>query len=251
MYDLAQLPWDAPLLAMIASHIEGYHVLMMFVNPQRPDAAPQLRVQHCVDALFRAITIMTDGILFCQLRCKLSVGGTQLGAFSVATTADIALSVGGAGDVDMDMVGGNKSVGTRPYDRGHVVDPDNFLFVIEYRWYNKAIKHKELSLALLDALAQAAVHDKDAACQQLEAVSPQGGCGIFVDRVTDKPVLKALTYAYVTRALRLLFDKIVVPQKRWGDVYLRLVYNEEHFGDVRVLRFEGGRDDAQGVAGAR
>lgn len=244
MYDLAQLRWDAPMLAMIASHIEGYKVLMMFINPQAAGAAPQLLVSHCVDALFRAISVMTDAILFCQVRCTLSVGGTELGALAIALT-DEAASVGGRGP---HTAGTNASTSTLPYARGHIVDPHDFLFLIEYHWLNKAIKPAELSLAVLDALAQAAMHNKDTAVQQLEAVSPHGECGIFVDKVQDKPVLKALTYKYATRALRLMFDKIVVPQKRWGDVYVRLVYNDEHFGDVRVVKFVGGRN---GTAEAR
>lgn len=250
MYDLAQLSWEAELLAMIASHIEGYKVLMMFINPHRPDAVPQLLVAHCVDALFRAVNIMTDAILFCQLRCKLSIGGKELGAFTVATIDNTA-KIGGSPERGLDTAGGNASASTLPYGRGQIVDPDNLLFVIEYRWLNRAIKPKEISLAVLDALAQAAVHDKDAALQELEAVSPHGECGIFVEQVRDKPVLKPLTYRYATRALLLMFDEIVVPQKRWGDVYLRLVYNDEHFGDVRVLRFVGGRNGTDGVAAAR
>ncbi len=192
---------------------------------------------------------MTDGILFCQLRCKLSVSGKEIGAFSVAATDNAAIVPPSVAEPD--TAGSNASVSTFPYGRGQIVDPDNFLFVIEYRWLNKAIKPKEISLAILDALAQAAMHDKDAACQQLEAVSPGGECGIFIDRVQDKPVLKPLTYHYVTRALRLMFDEIVVPQKRWGDLYLQLIYNEEHFGDVRVLKFVGGRNGTDDVAEAR
>jgi hypothetical protein len=249
MYDLAQLGWEDQMLAMIASHIEGYKVLMMFINPHRPEAVPHLQVSHCVDTLFRAVSIMTDGILFCQLRCKLSVSGKEIGAFSVAMTDNAAIVPPSVAEPD--TAGSNASVSTLPYGRGQIVDPENFLFVIEYRWLNKAIKPKEISLAILDALAQAAMHDKDAACQQLEAVSPGGECGIFIDRVQDKPVLKPLTYHYVTRALRLMFDEIVVPQKRWGDLYLQLIYNEEHFGDVRVLKFVGGRNGTDGVAEAR
>jgi len=251
MYDLAQLGWENQMLAMIASHIEGYKVLMMFINPHRPEASvPQLQVSHCVDTLFRAVSIMTDGILFCQLRCKLSVSGKEIGAFTVATTDD-AVNAPPSVEGDVDTAGGGSSVGTLPYGRGLIVDPDNFLFVIEYQWMNKAIKPQEISLAILDALAQAAVHDKDAAFQEIEAVSPGGECGIFIDRVRDKPVLKPLTYRYATRALRLMFDEIVVPQKRWGDVYLKLTYNEEHFGDVRVLKFVGGRNGTTVVAEAR
>jgi len=249
MYDLAQLGWENQMLAMIASHIEGYKVLMMFINPHRPVAVPQLQVSHCVDALFRAVNIMTDGVLFCQLRCKLSVSGREIGDFTVATmdnAANVPPSV-----AESDTAGSNASVSTLPYGRGQIVDPDNFLFVIEYRWLNKAIKPKEISLAVLDALAQAAMHDKDAAFQELEAVSPGGECGIFIDRVRDKPVLKPLTYRYATRALRLMFDEIVVPQKRWGDVYLKLTYNEEHFGDIRMLKFVGGRNGTAVVAEAR
>lgn len=237
MYDLAQRPWEAAVLAMTAEHIAEYNVLIMFFNPQRPTAPDQLKVQHCVDALFRAMSIMTDGVLFVQTRCKLvegGPGGKEIGILSISPIAHDGDSVLQHGDLNHKMVENNPLNDTTPYDRGQVVDPDNFLFVLEYQWFRTAIKPKEISLAVLDALSEAARYGQDARCNELYGVSPRKECTIVIENVGQNTETK-LTYRYATRALKLLFDKIVVPEKRFEDVYLRLVYDDRLVGEIRVL----------------
>lgn len=60
---------------------------------------------------------------------------------------------------------------------------------------------------------------------------------------------KKLTFEYATRALKLIFDRIVVPRRRFGDVYVKLLYNDVHFGDVRVLKIDAAARAAAGVDG--
>ena len=238
MVQLARRPWESTLFAMVADNINGFKVVVMILNPRQPTEPKQLEICHCVVALYRAVVIMTDGVLFCKMRAIIKLGGSyELGAlsFSPIDTVD-----GSVNQTKRDSLSSrNKSTvdglyGAVKMDRGRVVDPENFLFVIEYLWYGKSIRNKDISLAILGAIATAAPHELLSHCETLEAVSPEGDCVVIVDRV-DTAGTK-LTYFEVVRALELAYDQIFVAQKRWGDLLLILKYDDRIVGEVRVLR---------------
>ena len=234
MYELAQRNWDESIFALIEKYIEGYNVLFLFINHQPPGATNQLKVQHCVAALFRAVLTMTEQVMFCQLRCRLTLRTHEIGGLSVApvdyaATANTSVDLHG----DPDGPGTNTSNSTLWLDHGQIVDPDDFLFVIDFHWHSKSIKSTEVSLAILDALATAAPFDRNDECVELEALSPQGDCVIFIDGDVAR---KKLTYAFATRALKLMYSDLIVRQKRFGDLYLELQYNERKFGEIRILK---------------
>ena len=209
MVELARRPWEDPLFAMIADHVEGYNVVMMFLNPRRPSEPKQLRICHCVVALYRAVIIMTEGVMFCKMRAIIKQRSIELGAFNVSPV-NMNTIAGSVKDTRTDSLDrGNQTAvngsdGAVSADRGRVVDPENFLFVIEYLWYGRSMRSKDISLAFLDAIATAAAHDTNSECETLEIVSPEGDCVIVVDQLTTAG--RRLTYSYVVRALELPYD---------------------------------------------
>ena len=244
MVELARRPWEDPLFAMVADHVEGYNVVMMFLNPRRPSEPKQLRICHCVVALYRAIVIMTDGVMFCKMRAIIKLRSFELGAFNVSPV-DIDTIAGNVNETMTDSLDRasktamNSSDGAVSVDRGRLVDPENFLFVIEYLWYGRSMRSKDISLAVLDAIATAATHETNSECETLEIVSPEGDCVIVVDQLTTAG--RRLTYSYVVRALELAYDGIFVPQKRWGDLLLMLRFSDRAFGEISILK-GGGRE---------
>ena len=241
MAELARREWEKPLFAMIADHIDGFNVVIMFLNPQAPSEERQLLVSHCVVALYRAVILMTDGVMFCKMRAIVKLNSFELGAFNMSP-----LNPTVAGGVNKTM---RNSLATRnrtamnnldgpvSMDRGRVVDPEDFLFVIEYVWYGKSMRSKDISLAFLDAIATAAPHDRNSECDKLEIVSAEGHCVVVVDQVGTAG--RRLTYFYAVRALQLAYDELFVRQKRWGDLLLMLRYNDRAFGEIRVLKGVG------------
>ena len=239
MVELARRPWDVPLFAMIADHIDGFNVVIMLLNPRGPSESNQLLICHCVAALYRAVIIMTDGIMFCKMRAIIKLRSFELGALSMSPMDTMTGSVNETRD---SLGSGNKTAYNAldealKVDRGRVVDPDNFLFVIEYLWYGKSMKSKDISLAILDAIATAAPHDTNSECQTLEIVSLEGDCVIVVDRLATAG--RKLTYFYTVRALELAYDEIFAAQKRWGDLLLVLRFNDRAFGEIRILKGVG------------
>ncbi|KAL9013259.1 MAG: hypothetical protein Q9173_002044 [Seirophora scorigena] len=240
MYDLANKAWTENVYMAMAEEVRGTNLLIVFINPSPPTAAEQLKVMHCVAALYRSVVVMTDGLLFCNLKSQLSVRGTEVGAMSVTPSHDPPRGLGRIGSLI-----NNVSTTEDPVDNvvgadgGRVIDPEKPDFTIVYYFFGKAIQSKEVSMAILEAIATAAPFDSGVECKELLAVSKDGGCSIIIESVAGGKTL--FTYGWAARALKVLYQGILVPQKRWGDVVLTLMYKEARFGEMRMLRTAAGR----------
>ena len=238
MVELARRQWEDPLFAMVADHVDGFNVVIMILNPRRPSESEQLLMCHCVVALYRVVAIMTDGVMFCKMRAIIKMGNSyELGALSMSPMDRIDGSVN---QTKRDLPSSrnkttmNDSNDAVSVDRGRLVDPENFLFVIEYLWYGKSIRSREISLAILDAIATAAPHGINSNCERLEVVSPEGDCVLVVDQLDTAG--RKLTYFYAVRALELAYDDIFIKYKRWGDLLLMLRFNDRPLGEIRILK---------------
>ncbi|KAL8911460.1 MAG: hypothetical protein Q9172_007671 [Xanthocarpia lactea] len=234
---------------MAAKQIEGYDVIMLFLNPQSPDEPDQLQIKHCVAALYRAIVTMTEGVLFCQLRCHLAVGDRSIGALSIGSMKyGPSLEDAAVGNVTTALptppLEGNRTSLTEisatdlGADSGTIRDTEFPHFTIKYHFYGKSINPKEVSTVVLEALATAAQFARSEECKELQVISPTGGAMILIDGGL-KPGLKFL-YGWATRSLKILYQRIIVAQKRWGDVWLEMHYDNMKFGELRMLRTEAG-----------
>ncbi|KAL8865151.1 MAG: hypothetical protein Q9174_007046 [Haloplaca sp. 1 TL-2023] len=232
MYRLAQRDWKAVILAMEVEQIHKLDCLMMVVNPQPPTALPQLTTEHAVAALYRAITVMSDGVLFCQCRAHITLHHNDIGALSITPVKDFAP----ANTVrESRVVAAANVAATRlNYNRGTVKDPQDPKFVINYLYWGKDIKAKEVSLGIFEALTTAAPYDRNAECVELQVISSGGECIIIVEHVLLS--IPKFSYAKATRALKLMYSEIIVPTKKFGDMSLELVYNGEKFGEIRMLK---------------
>lgn len=247
MYDLAHKGWTENVYVAMAEEVRGTNLLILFLNPSPPTAAQQLKVMHCVAALYRSVVVMTDRLLFCTLTSHLSVRGTEIGAMSVKPSHDPPRGLGRIGSLINNVSTTNDPVNdVVGADRGSVIDPEKPDFTIAYYFFGKAIQSKEVSMAILEAIATAAPFDSAMECKELLAISKDGGCSIIIESVAGGKTL--FTYGWAARALKVLYQEILVPQKRWGDLVLTLMYKEERFGEMRMLRTPAARNGG-GVGG--
>lgn len=241
IYDFAQRSWTEPVYAAESKQFLNYDVLILFLNSQPPPAPTQLQVMHCVAALYCAITVMTDDVLFCQLRCHLSIHADEVGALSIQPWDDGVTAHTNTSSTnktsEVAELSNSASVSILDANIGQVTDPDNPSFVINYHFLGKSINSKDVSMAVLEAMTAAAPFPKHDTCQELLVVSPDGGCAIIIESVSSH---HQFTYLWATRALKLMYQQIVVPQKRFGDLYLELRYNgqgyDQTFGELRMLK---------------
>ncbi|CAO1598742.1 hypothetical protein XANCAGTX0491_002502 [Xanthoria calcicola] len=242
MYETVQRGWDEQVHMMVAEQIEGYDVIMLFLNHQSPTASDQLQIGHCVAALYRAIAVMTDGVIFCQLRCHLSVFEKQIGALSIAPLKDsLAATIGGGGGnltavskSNLTLETDVATMATLGANSGTVRDAEDARFSITYHFMGRSITSKEVSMVVLEAMASTAPFKKDAECEELDVVSTTGGSFIVIESLRSSR--KRFTYGWATRTLRILYQHIIAPAKKWGDVWLEIKYDDVKFGELRMLR---------------
>lgn len=253
MYDLAQRPYTQTVQAVDSKQFANYDVLMLFINTQAAAARDQLQARHCVSALWRAIQMMTDGVLFCQNRAFLSVRQTHIGGLSIMPIGPDVTSTNNSSansteeDVELAMNSSSDN-GVSDWSRGQVKDADNPQITIDYQFLGKTINQKEVSLAVLEALTAAAPYPKFSGCEEIAVSSPDGGCAVVIEGI---PSQHHFTYQWATRALKILYQTIVVPQKRFGDVKLDIRYRGEIFGQLRMLKTMGGKNSTELVANVR
>ncbi|KAL8766628.1 MAG: hypothetical protein Q9209_006645 [Squamulea sp. 1 TL-2023] len=237
---MAQRPWDEPVLVMVAEQVEGYDVFMMFINPQIPSAPDQLQTGHCVAALYRAIAAMTDGVIFCQLRSRLAIQDKAIGSMTITHIRNVPdigtnVTVGAQSDLTSTHI---PTTGKLSADGGTIRDPKNPHFSITFHFLGRSINQKEVSMVILEAMASAAPYAEDSECKELQALSHTEGAVIIIESVFSNRL--RLTYGWATKTLKILYQRIIVPGRRWGDVWLEMKYDDVKFGELRMLRITGG-----------
>ncbi|KAL8819983.1 MAG: hypothetical protein Q9223_001688 [Gallowayella weberi] len=241
MYDTAQHPWDEDVQLVTGENIKGSDVSIMVLNVQGMEQPDQLRISYCVTALYRAIIAMTKGVLFCYLQAPIILFSKRIGLLSISDSKLNALV--GVDQNTTIAVGSNITaldvfhVNARP-TTGTIRDVTNPALTITYHILGKAISPKEVSLVILEALASAAPFSKHDQCKELQVLSPDGGAAIIIESV-KAPMF---TYQWATRALKLLYQEIVVPFKRWGDIFLEIKAHDDVIGELRMLKTQNLED---------
>ncbi|KAL8684974.1 MAG: hypothetical protein Q9224_006034 [Gallowayella concinna] len=245
MYHLAINPFLSIVRPIMAVEVEGYNVLILFINLQPPEAPNQLKIAHCVAALYRAVNVMTDGVAFNELRCDLKINTQKIGALSIApltlsldpTPTTNATFVND--DREFQMGPNASAVGGLGVLNGQITDTEHPEFAIKFQFYGKPIKSKEVALVILEALATSAPFNKNTECKEIEALSSNDECIIIIEKVDSPANSQKFTYGWAIRTLKLLFERIIVPHKRFGDLYLEMSFNGHKFGELRLLKITG------------
>ncbi|KAL8991655.1 MAG: hypothetical protein Q9169_007778 [Polycauliona sp. 2 TL-2023] len=239
MYETVQRGWDEQVKLLVAEEIEGYNVLMMFLNHQADTAPEQLIIGHCVAALYRAIVTMTDRVLFCQLRSHLSIFEKRIGALSIAPVRDALRIEDGNATMTTELASWSEITkrDVRDYSSGTIEDPQNARFSVTFHRLGNNITPKEVSLVVLEAMTVVAPFVINAECREILARSKDGGAYIVIES-TNSDKFK-FTYRWATRALKILYQQVVVKGRRWGDMWLEINYDGVKFGELRMLRGGG------------
>ncbi|KAL8803967.1 MAG: hypothetical protein Q9182_002839 [Xanthomendoza sp. 2 TL-2023] len=237
MYDTAQHAWDEDVQLVTGENVKGSDVSVLILNVQSAKESHQLQISYCVTALYRAIIAMTNEVLFCYMYATISMFEKRIGMLSITDNKQNALvgvdhdttTAAGSNITALNVLQVNDSPRT-----GTIKDETNPSLSITYHVLGKAISPKEVSLVILEALAAAAPFPKYYQCQDLEVLSPDGGAAIVIESVK----VPLFTYQWATRALKLLYQEIIVPFKRWGDIFLEIKANDILIGELRMLKVQ-------------
>ncbi|KAL8768992.1 MAG: hypothetical protein Q9209_004909 [Squamulea sp. 1 TL-2023] len=242
LYDAAQRPWEEPVHFMQAHEQIGYNVVMLIYNPRPPEAPMQLKISHCVTAILQAVMTLTDSVIFCQLKSRLMLysadGATQLGTLTItplrSNSANAEENDTLAQDPNANATALKIPNGEVGVTSGRITDELDPHLTFEYHsLIGKPITAKDISLVILDAIASAAPYEMNAECKDLYAISPSGGAAIIIESTTDK---LSFTYGNATRVLKRLYQRVVVPLRRWEEIWCVIYYDNQKFGELRMLR---------------
>ncbi|KAL8665348.1 MAG: hypothetical protein Q9168_007713 [Polycauliona sp. 1 TL-2023] len=248
MYDMAQRPYSAIIQAVDSRQYKDYDVLILFLNTGPPESSLRLQVRHCVAALYKAVQVMTDEVLFVPGRAAMLLSGVHVGGMSIMPVDGPFVGMNGTGksgiaarregeeEDENDNDEGMAALKVRDIDRGHMTDPEIPAFSIDFEFLGRPINSKEISLAVFEALTVATPHPKTDECIEI-MVSTDRGCVIIVEGTNAR---QRFTYQWATRALKLLYQEVMVARKQFGDVKLDIKYGGNSFGQLRVLRTAGG-----------
>ena len=101
------------------------------------------------------------------------------------------------------------------YPSGSITDRDDRSFSVSYIYSDLPINSKDIFLAIIDGLVTAGQSSPNTLFQSLYALSPSGNCLIRIIAVDQ------VNYSYVTRALKLVRD-IMVMRKKFGEMTFEL-----------------------------
>ncbi|KAL8992130.1 MAG: hypothetical protein Q9169_007349 [Polycauliona sp. 2 TL-2023] len=224
MYDLAQRPYNTVIQATDSRQYKDYNVLILFLNTGPPESSMKLQVMHCVATLYQAVQVMTDEVLFVPGRAAMTLRQVHIGENSGNDVTEKEEEGDAAPALDVGE------------DTGHIADPDFPQFSIDFQFLGRPINSKEISLAVFEALTVATPVPRTDECIEI-MVSTDRGCVIIVEGTHGA---QRFTYQWATRALKLLYQEVMVARKRFGDVKLDIKYEGKIFGQLRVLRTDRG-----------
>ena len=264
MWELAVQDWKSPIRGMAIAVREPYDVLIVFVNPRVATDPVQLQVAHSVVALYEAVLVMTDRVCFCLLRSRLKIlhrgSWIDLGGLSITPaeqpgkrnndTTPLGHATRTVSSRVTDGLAENDgSISTNPISTGQITDPENNRFKVSYTYLGRKISSKDVSLAVLGALATIAQYNFGSPCDQFEILSDRDQV-VTIAEAYDEGAFRQLTHRDVARALKLMYDDIQVATKTYGDIYLELLWEEKKFGEIRMLKAGLSQNGTHAVADA-
>ena len=251
MYFLTFLPWEGALRENFPIAAPSISEEVLFHPTAAPDADEQMETQHMVLGLFvGALTMATSTRhAFHQVIVATKVHGQMLGYIYIwprgedadtYKTSELNQTVesieGGAKPTDITMMAPQRL----DDDKGILADPRDLEFTIEYRMVGSHVLRdpRDLLLAVLDFLANAAPHEPSSPFRQLEGrdtrTEPSAVVSIRKLARSD-PRAGLLTYSLVSRAVQLLV-RLMKIMRDFRPVEFDLSYRGYHFGKGSIRR---------------
>ena len=251
MYLLTCLPWDGVLQQNFPVAFPGIDEEVLFNPTAAPDADDHMETQHSVLGLYvGALTMATHHRgSFHQVTVATRMHGQLIGYVYIWPRGEIAdtFKTSEPNHTVMSLDGGTKPINMTTIasqsvdeDRGILADPRDLDFRIDYRIYGRTATRdpRDLFLASLDFLANAAPYDPGSVFRQLEGRDTRTDPSAVVSvrrLVTADPRAGLLTYRYVTRAVQLLI-RLMKITRDFRPIEFDLSYRGYRFGKGSIRR---------------
>ena len=211
-YDFAQLGWNTAHTGGITIWVHGYNVE---IDIESAGGGHRLDYGQILLGLYETMVDIAAQSRFCQVSTTLVRYGRRIGFLSLEKARQTTLGSNGADVANSSLLTGASQSITVTYPSGYIVDRDDRSFSVSYIYTDFLVNSKDVFLAILDGLVTAGQFSPGTPFQSLNAMSPSGNCAITIVEVDQ------VSYSYVTRALKLVRD-IMVMQKKFGEMTFEL-----------------------------
>lgn len=271
MYRLTLLPWEGALR-------QNYHIRSsdiaeeIFFEPTTPRyAEEQMENQHMVYALFAGCLSLTShgSDSGYEILAVMNLRGQQLGLLHIWTQRTAALSEAKYDHINgftqlsngtVSAASGNVSrssisILAATSDSGTLQDPDDLDFKIHYQFTDRPQTRdpREIFLAALDALANAAPYDADHRLQKLtgtDARSARNAVLVVEGSTRPGPRRHPFTYHFATKTVQLLMQAMTL-LNRFQTIQFELKYQGVRFGEGFITRPRIFEDETETAGVAR
>ena len=256
---LTLLPWEGVLREDYMVAAGQIREAIFFYPTAAPDADDQMESQHMVIGLFVGCLRMSAGYndRSYETTVHTKIRGNEVGAVYIrrrthpfiANVSNSQLIVSENGTIESSKL---LEVADLKADFGTITDPEEPDFTIKFQYTLRPGPRdpRDLLLAVLDALANAAPHEFNDRLETLEgkdtSSSTMATCMV---KMTVPPARhKILTYRYAVRATKLI-ARLMILTNRIGVLDFQLLYEGEKFGDGSISRLRSLLDNtAQNAA---
>ena len=211
-YDLAQLGWNTAYTGGMTIWVDGFNVE---IDIESAGGGHHLDNGQILLGLYETMVDIAARSRFCQLCTTLVRYGRRIGFLSLEKARQSTLRGNVANIANSSLLTGASQSSTVTYPSGYIVDRDDRSLSVSYTYFDFLINSKDIFLAIIDGLVTAGQFSPDTPFQSLNAASPSGACVITIVEVDQ------VNYNYVTRALKLVRD-IMVMQKKFGEMTFEL-----------------------------
>ena len=211
-YDFAQLGWNKAFTEGMTIWVHGFDVE---IDIEAAGAVNHLSHGLILLGLYETMANIAAQSRFCQLSTSLLRYGRRIGLLSVEESKQLTLG-GNVTDVanSSQLTAASQSIAVTSTS-GSITDRDDRSFSVSYIYSDLPINSKDVFLAIIDGMVTAGQSSPGTPFQSLHAMSPSGNCLIRIIRVDQ------VNYSYVTRALKLVRD-IMVMRKKFGEMTFEL-----------------------------
>ena len=211
-YDLAQLGWNQAFTGGFTISVHGFNVE---IDIERVGHVHHLNYGQILLGLYETIVDIAAESRFCEVSTTLLRYGRRIGTLKLENPRPRTLG-GNMSNVanSSQLTAASQSIAVTSRS-GSITDRDDRSVSVSYTYSDSLINSKDVFLAIIDGLVNAGQFSPGTPFQSLYAFSPSGNCMIRIAKVDQ------VNYNYVTRALKLVRD-IMVMQKKFGEMTFEL-----------------------------
>ena len=199
-----------------------------------PRARVQLRTLHVVFALFYTMVAMSEDSMFCSWNSYIYLNTREIGTLFVEANYPTSNLRNNSTDVDFNGAPSIAAVNSTVDSTTLGITINIEGLTITYNYVGDRINSKDLFIAVLNGMAEAAKAGAQSSCESLRAASLDSNIVFSITKSPTSP--QPLTYKVVTLVMRLITLDMALEQRRFAEISFVFRWRKEQIGHGLVRK---------------